>query len=69
MKRWARTITAATGLMAAAGTAVVTAKGYATKLWHVIHRGTLPAADVAVHNPGVASTTVDRVPELKPPGR
>jgi hypothetical protein len=68
-KRWTRLVGAITGLLVAGGTAAVTVKGYAVKLWRVIHRGTLPPASVAVHNPDVASTTVDRVPELKPPGR
>ena len=66
-KRWTRLVGAVTGLLVAGGTAAVTAKGYAVKLWRVIHRGTLPPAADAVHNPDVASTTVDRVPEPTPP--
>lgn len=66
-KRWARLVGAVTGLMAAGGTAVVTAKGYAVKLWHVVHRSTLPPAELPVHNHDVASTAVDRVAEPTPP--
>jgi|SRR6185437_11784844 len=66
-KRWTRVIAAITGLVTIAGSAVVTAKGYATKLWRVVHRGTLAPAAPPVHNPDLASTAVDRVPEPKPP--
>jgi hypothetical protein len=66
-KRWTRLVGAVTGLLVAGGTAAVTAKGYVVKFWRVIHRGTLSPAEPAVHNPDVASTAIDRVPEPKPP--
>lgn len=68
-RRWTKVIGAVAGLLTVAGSTVVTAKGYVVKLWRVVHRGTLTPADVAVHNPDVASTTVDRVPEPTPPKR
>jgi hypothetical protein len=68
-KRWTRLVAAVTGLATVAGGAAVTAKGYAVKFWRVIHRGTVPPAEPAEHNPDVASTTIDRVPELTPPKR
>lgn len=66
-RRWTRVIAAVTGLATVAGSTVVTAKGYVTKLWHVVHRGTLTPAELPVHNPNVASTTLDRAPEPTPP--
>lgn len=66
-KRWTRIIAAVTGLITVAGGAVGTAKGYAVKLWRVIHRGTLAPAEPPAHNPDLASTAVDRVPEPPKP--
>ena len=66
-RHWTRIIAAVTGLITVAGGAVGTAKGYAVKLWRVINRSALAPVEPPAHNPDLASTTVDRVPEPKPP--
>jgi hypothetical protein len=64
-KRWTRLAAAVTGLAAACGTAVVTVKGYAVKLWHVVTRGAPAAAELPATGEPTIST--DRVPQPPPP--
>jgi hypothetical protein len=64
-KRWTRLAAALTGLAAAGGTAVVTVKGYAVKLWHVVTRGAPAAAELPASGEPTIST--DRVPQPPAP--